>query len=71
MFGVVDRIEEDLVVVEDDNGEILHIERHLLPEDIAEGDVLDMERMEVDEGETLSRKAQVTSLLHELFEDEE
>jgi hypothetical protein len=70
MFGVVEKIEGGFVVIEDDDGKILHIERHLLPENVREGDVINLDDMTINEEETGRRKDYVRSLIDELFEDE-
>lgn len=69
MKGIVDRIEEDSIVIELDNEEIINIERskNLI---IKEGDVVIIEEgiIKVDEEETYKRKNQIEKKFRRLFE---
>lgn len=71
MYGVVDRFEGKYAVLEADNGRMLNIEKLLLPEDIREGDVVNLDDMTVDKRETENRKNVIQKLAEELFEDED
>jgi hypothetical protein len=71
MYGVVDRFEGKYAVLETDNGRILNIKKHLLPEGIQEGDVVNLDNMTVLEEETEKRKKVVEKLAEELFNDED
>jgi hypothetical protein len=69
--GVVDRFEGKYAVLEDDDGRILNIKKHLLPKDIQEGDVIDLDTMTVVKNETEKRKNIIEKLADELFKDED
>lgn len=69
MFAVIDRIVGNLVVTEGDDGKIREIERHLLPENLREGDVIDLEDMSVNLKETERRKDSIRTLVEDLFID--
>ncbi|HHV18435.1 MAG TPA: DUF3006 domain-containing protein [Thermoanaerobacterales bacterium] len=71
MYGVVDRFEGKYAVLEDDDGRILNIKKHLLPKDIQEGDVIDLDTMTVVKNETEKRKNIIEKLADELFKDED
>ena len=60
---IVDRIEDDIVVVEYSDG-YLNIPIDLFNEDVSEGDVL---YLGVDKEKTLSRKEEMTNRLNKLF----
>lgn len=70
MFAVIDRFEGDFAVVQRDDGKILNIKKSLLPEKAREGDVIDLNKMIVDERETLRRKAEIRKLAENIFEDD-
>jgi len=67
MYGVVDRFEGEFAVIETDEGKILNIKKHLLPEEIREGDVINLENKTIDKEETNRRKSTVKDLVDELF----
>jgi hypothetical protein len=60
---IVDRIEDDIVVVEYSDG-YLNIPIDLFNEEVSEGDVL---YLGVDKEKTLSRKEEMTNRLNKLF----
>jgi hypothetical protein len=62
---VIDRFEEDLAVVELENGAFEHLSKKLLPAMAAEGDVL---VIEIDEAETERRRNRVIELMNHLEE---
>ncbi|MDD4568538.1 MAG: DUF3006 domain-containing protein [Tepidanaerobacteraceae bacterium] len=67
MYGVVDRFEGEYAVLQTDDGEMLNIRKNLLPVDIHEGDVVDLNHMTIDKKETFSRKNDIRKLAEELF----
>lgn len=69
MFGVVDRFEGEFAVIETDNGKILNLKISLLPKDISEGDVINLDKMTIDKEETEKRKNEIEKIAEELFED--
>ena len=66
---IVDRFEEDFVVLEKDTGGSINIKRELLP-DANRGDVLTEENgvFIIDEQETLERKKRISEKMNKLFE---
>ena len=68
MYGVVDRFEGKFVVIETDDGRIVNIEKHLFPNTIKEGDVVDLESKSIDIKETQRRKNSIQHLVDELFD---
>lgn len=69
MYGVIDRFEGSFAVIETDDGIVLNIEKHLLPEKVREGDVINLTNMTIDEKETLRRKNLIQDLVDDLFDD--
>jgi hypothetical protein len=67
MFAVIDRFEGDFAVVQRDDGKILNIKKSFLPGKAREGDVIDLNKMIVDERETLSRKAEIRKLAENIL----
>ena len=65
----IDRIEENIALLIDDDGKKIEIEVQQLPEGIREGDVLKSENGEYlsDEEETKRRKERILSLRNKLF----
>ncbi len=66
---IVDRFEEDFVVLEKETGGSINIKRELLPE-AKRGDVLTEENgaFIIDEQETLERKRRISEKMNKLFE---
>ena len=66
---IVDRFEEDFVVLEKETGGSINIKRELLPE-AKRGDVLTEENgaFVIDEQETLERKRRISEKMNKLFE---
>ena len=66
---IVDRFEEDFVVLEKETGGSINIKRELLP-DANRGDVLTEENgvFIIDEQETLERKRRISEKMNKLFE---
>lgn len=62
---ILDRFEGDYGILEIDEGQFIQIPKSLLPEIIAEGDVL---KLVVDEKATLERKEAMANRLKRLFE---
>jgi Protein of unknown function (DUF3006) len=69
--GIIDRIEEDVAVVELDN-KIINIELSNLPKEIKLGDVirfLDDNTIVIDKQKTKERRERIKKLMDELFND--
>ena len=64
MQYTVDRITEQYVVLQDENGVVGHAEKVLFPY-VKEGDVL---TVDVDENATSAKKEQIQNKLHSLFQ---
>lgn len=69
MFGVIDRFEGEFAVIETDDGKILNLKINLLPKDISEGDVINLDNLTVDKKETKKRKNDIKRIAKDLFED--
>lgn len=69
MYGVLDRFEGDFAVIQTDQGEIRNIKKILLPKEAKEGDVIDMEKLTIDENETKRRQKAISDLAYKLFND--
>lgn len=67
MRMIIDRFEGPLAILEYE-GKIYHLPRNLLPGGAREGDVIVLEAR-LDEEETQRRRARITQLMDELFED--
>lgn len=65
---IIDRIEADIVVVEKEDGSFIQMPKSLIPLDAKEGDML---LITIDEESTVDRKKEITSLMEELWDDEE
>lgn len=65
MQVVVDRIEEDYIVLELDNGDIIDVPRELIP-GAREGDIVDIY---INRDETDAKKEEVKKLMDDLFVD--
>lgn len=70
MKVVIDRFEGDYAVCEKEDRTMMNIERHRLPENAGEGDVLliEGERILLDAEETASRKQKIQSMMDSLWE---
>lgn len=69
MFGVIDRFEGKMAVIEMYSGEVINIERTQLPAEAKEGDVLKIgETITVDEEETKKRRKKVDELTKDIWE---
>ena len=66
---IVDRFEENFIVLEKETGGSIDIKRELLPH-VQRGDVLTKEDgvFRIDERETLERKARISEKMNKLFE---
>ncbi len=67
MRVVIDRIEEDVAILEKDDGSFESMPKRLIPPDAKEGDVL---QIIVDRESTVDRKEEITSLMEELWESD-
>ncbi len=67
---IVDRFEEDKVVLECENGDVVTLEKSSLPKNIKEGDVLNFEANScyLNQEETEKRKQKIKTLMESLFE---
>lgn len=64
---VIDRIEEEIAIVEKEDGSFENMPKRLVPPDAKEGDVL---KITVDTESTVDRKEEITSLMEELWESD-
>ena len=66
----IDRFEDEIAVLIDENKEKINVSRCILPEQAAEGDILsfDGEKYVMDPAATADKKAEVKSLIDELFQ---
>ena len=64
MRVIVDRIEDNYMVIELEDGRFINISIDLIP-DIKEGDVIDIN---INHEETLKRKKEITQVMNDLFE---
>lgn len=69
MLGVIDRFEGDFAIVESDDGKMLNIKISLLPKDISEGDVINLDTLTIDKKETEKRKKNIEKIFEDLFEE--
>ena len=71
MEGIIDRFEEDKVILEIEEG-ILSFDRELFPDDIKEGDIVEYidNKFIFKEEETKERKKHIDSLFKSLIDDE-
>lgn len=65
---VIDRIEENIAVVQKHDGSMISMSKHLIPSEAKEGDVL---LITVDRESTVDREQEITSLMEELWHDRE
>lgn len=63
---VIDRIEEEIAVVEKDDGSFVNMPKNLIPPEAKEGDVL---LITVDMENTVDREQEIRSLLEEVWHD--
>ena len=71
MFYIVDRIEENIIVLQDDNGHIINLNKNNVDEKVKEGDCLKKEnnRFFLDVEETKKRKMRIDKLMKGMWED--
>ena len=67
MRVVIDRIEEDVAIMEKDDGSFAEMSKRLIPPEAKEGDIL---RITVDTQSTVDRKEEITALMEELWESD-
>jgi hypothetical protein len=65
MKVIIDRFEGDFAVVELEDRSMVNMPRQLLPDGAKEGDIL---AIEIDKGETASRKKRISKLMDNLWE---
>lgn len=63
---IIDRYEEEFVVVELENKQMINIPKAIIPTNAREGDVISIE---VDIDESTERKKKINNLMNELWED--
>ena len=64
---VIDRIEEEVAVIEKEDGSFVNMSKRLIPPEAKEGDVL---QIIVDRSSTVDRVQEITSLMDELWESD-
>lgn len=69
MFGVVDRFENDLIVIETDEGKMLNCKRSLFPKKIREGDVVNLKDFTINKEETEKRRESIDKLFEDLLDE--
>ena len=65
MKVIVDRIEENFLVVELENGKVFNIPREIMPE-AREGDLINIK---IDKNETKKRDENIKALMNDIFKD--
>ena len=68
MKGIVDKIEDDIVVLEINNG-LFNLNKKYFPKDIKEGDIVsyDNDKFKILEDETKNRENQIKDLFNSLI----
>lgn len=66
MTWIIDRIEDNMAVIEPENTSVFSIPLTALPNGVKEGDVLELS---VNQAETENRKEKIDKLMNSLFED--
>ena len=71
MFYIVDRIEKNIIVVEDQNGNIINLNKNKVNGQIKEGDCLreENEKFFLDTEKTKERKIKIEKLMKGMWED--
>lgn len=67
MRVVIDRIEEEIAIMEKDDGSFAEMAKRLVPAEAKEGDVL---KISVDTQSTIDRAEEITSLMEELWDSD-
>lgn len=70
MKYIVDRVEENFIVCEDENGKIINIEKHKEADNVKEGDVISIKdnKIFIDITETKKLKMEVEKLTKDLWQ---
>lgn len=70
MKYIIDRLEGTIAVCEDENKQMVNIPKYRLPLEAKEGDaIVEKDGMfEIDDAETLERRAKMKQLMNKLFE---
>jgi hypothetical protein len=70
MKGIIDRFEEELVVVEI-NGELKDFHKNIFPPEVVAGDVVEIEgdKVTVYKSETEKLRKEIENLMEEVWED--
>lgn len=71
MFYIVDRIEENIIVLQDENGYMINLNKNNVDGNVKEGDCLRKEnnRFLLDKEETKKRKIRIDKLMKGMWED--
>ncbi len=71
MRGIIERFEEEICIIELEDGSFINIPTALIPEEAKEGDciVINEKEIFIDEDATKMRKQEIQNLMDELFED--
>lgn len=67
MKVVIDRIEEEVAIMEKEDGSFVEMSKRLIPPEAREGDIL---LITVDAESTVTREEEITSLMDELWESD-
>ncbi len=65
MKVIVDRIEENYLIIELENGKTYEIPKEIIPE-VIEGDVINLE---IDRKETKNRQKKIKNIMNQVFKD--
>lgn len=66
MTVIIDRFEDDVAVIELENGQLLQVPRRLFPAEAREGDVISVA---VDHTETETRRKKIDALMKDVWAD--
>jgi len=71
MFYIVDRIEENIIVLQDENGHMINLNKNSVDENVKEGDCLKKENNKFlfDMEETKKRKMRINKLMKGMWEN--
>ena len=71
MFYIVDRIEENIIVLQDENGHMINLNKNSVDENVKEGDCLKKENNKFlfDMEETKKRKMRIDKLMKGMWEN--
>lgn len=70
MLGIIDRFEENFVVVELYNDEVINIEKEKIPKEAVEGYVLNIDaEITINQEETEKRRKEIEELTKDIWEE--